>query len=563
MKIKGVFNIFKQDDGILSYTRRWVLLALLVGICCGAVMIGFYLAISGLRLLFTGVPVYLSMIVGGVVAAIFIRFRKRDTNGTGIPYYIKCRRGAGDIRLSDVGAHFVTSAVAIGSGCIAGKESPAVFMGGGIALWLARLLRFPKVKRNLTLTIGGAAATAAIFQAPLGGSIFAAEIPYKHDLDAPEYMPAFLASLISYFTFKLGILWITDDYPHLLDLNISSSLNSPLQLLNSLIVGIVTGLVGVVFVYTFHLARQKFAPLFRPEFAVLVGISITALGSFIALCLTKTDLPFGGTGFHILNYIENGPHISIEFLSVILVGTILASSLTVGMGISGGVFGPSLVIGGCVGGIIGLIVDPENVSAYVVIGMSASHAASTKTPIASMILILEMSGFPPIFIAMAIANIAAFFVSGSKSLYFGQISDRLEELVHKIGDMDIISLLKVKDIMDRNSISVEENQTVSVVKQLFADSGKQSLPIINNENVLRGVITLNDVGNKGDHTLIRHILKEKPVVVTPDTSIKDALALLFDQETKGIAVVDNKGRFSGFLTMKDIITACRHYVSTD
>ncbi len=563
MKIKGVLDIFRRPEGVLSYTRRWVLLAFLVGLCCGVGMIGFYLAISGLQLLFAGVPVYLSMIVGGVVAALFIRFRKRHTDGTGIPYYIKCRKGAGDIKLSDVGSHFVTSATAIGSGCIAGREGPAVFMGGGIALWLARLLRFPKEKRNLTLTIGGAAATSAIFQSPLGGSIFAAEIPYKHDLDAPEYMPSFLASLTSYFTFRFGIFCLTGSYPHLLKLNISSSLNSPLQLLYSFIVGIVTGLVGVLFVYTFHFARQRFAKLFRPEFAVLVGIGITAIGSFITLHLIKGDIPFGGTGFHILNYIESGPHISIEFLSVILVGTILASSLTVGMGVSGGVFGPSLVVGGCVGGIIGLIVDPENVSAYVVIGMSASHAASTKTPIASMILILEMSGFPPIFIAMAIANIAAFFVSGSKSLYFGQISDRLEELVNKIGDMDILSLLRVKDIMDKNSVSLEENQTVSAVRQLFTDSGKQSLPIVSNDNVLRGVITLNDVENKGDRTMVRHILKKEPVVVTPDTSIKDALALLFDQETKGIAVVDNQSRFLGFLTIKDVITSCRQYVSDD
>ncbi len=536
-------------------------LAFFVGISSGLLMMAFYFSLLFLQSLFAHIPVYLSMIVGGLVTALFVLFGKGVIQGSGIPHYIHCRKGEGDIKLKDVGSKFLASAAAIGSGCIAGKEGPAVFMGGGIAFLWARLLKFPIGKRNSTVTIGGAAATSAIFQTPLGGAIFATEIPYRHDIDAPEYMPAFLASLISYFTFRYGTGWIIGETPRLLDLHISTPLSTAHHFLNAFIVGLIAGLVGILFVHIFHYARGKIAPRFRPEVTVMIGVSLAALITFITLILIKERIPFGGTGFHILNYIESHPDLGVNFFGIILAATLLISTLTVGMGVSGGVFGPALVIGGSVGGIFGLIADPGNVSAYIVIGMSASHTASTKTPIASLVLILEMTGFPPVFIAMAIANIAAFFVSGEKSLYHGQMSDRLEELVHKLDELDILAVIKVEDIMEENVLSLKENQSVFEARKLFTETGKHTMPVTDQNSIVHGILIFDDIRSEKDEIPIKEIMQKRPTVIGSEISLKDALYYFYDQDIERAPVVNKKGELLGFLTQRDIIRTHRQYVA--
>ncbi len=171
--------LFRESDAFLPYLREWMPLAFFVGVSCGLLMMAFYFSLLLLQSLLIGIPVYWSMIIGGLVTAVILRLGRGEIQGSGIPHYIQCRKGTGDILLKDVGSKFIASSAAIGSGCIAGKEGPAVFMGGGIALFWSRLLKFPIGRRNMTVTIGGAAATSAIFQTPLGGAIFATEIPYN------------------------------------------------------------------------------------------------------------------------------------------------------------------------------------------------------------------------------------------------------------------------------------------------------------------------------------------------------------------------------------------------
>jgi CIC family chloride channel protein len=551
----------RESLAFLPYLGEWMPLAFFVGVCCGLVMMAFYFSLLLLQNIFAYVPIYLSMIIGALVTALFLRFGRKEIQGSGIPNYIHCRKGEGDIGLKDVGSKFLASASAIGSGCIAGKEGPAIFMGGGIASFWARLLRFPVDKRNMTVTIGGAAATSAIFQAPLGGTIFAIEIPYRHDVDAPEYMPAFLSSLISYFVFRYGIKLISGEVPRLLDLPITSFPITPRHILYALIVGVITGLVGVLFVKTFHYLRQNIAPRFKSEVSAMVGVGLAAFVSFLALIVIKESIPFGGTGFNILNYIPSHPNLDVNFLLIILAATLLASSLTVGMGVSGGVFGPALVIGGCVGGIFGLLVDPVNVSAYMVIGMSASHTASTKTPIASLVLIMEMTGFPPVFIAMAVANIAAFFISGEKSLYHGQMRDRFEALVQKLDELDVLSALKVKDIMQKDVLCLREKQSVLEAKELFTETGKHTIPVLGPKKIVHGVLTVDDIRGEEDDTLIDEIMVKEPMMLDPEKSLKEALYFFNDQDIDRAPVISEKGELLGFFTLRDIIRTHRKYIA--
>jgi CIC family chloride channel protein len=551
----------RESGTFLSYVKQWVPLTLVVGTSSGIVMIAFYYAIQAVQYLFMNVPVYMSMIAGGVVSSVLIWRGMKKIQGSGVHHYIGCRKGIDNIEPRDIGAKFLASSAAIGSGCIAGKEGPALFIGGGIALLWARLLKFPANKRKMTATIGGAAATSAIFQTPLGGAIFAAEVPYRHDIDAPEYMPAFLSSLISYFIFRFGLTLITGDVPRILDLHITTSLSSPRHFLNAFLAGIVAGLVGVVFVKAFHYTRTKIAPRFRPEVSALIGVAVPALITFTLLKIVSEDVPFGGTGFQILNYIESSPGIGLHVLIALLVATVFACSLTVAMNVSGGVFGPALVVGGCTGAITGIILDPGNVSSYAVIGMSAVHTATTKTPIASLVLIMEMTDFPPIFLAMAIANVAAFFISGDSSMYHTQMRGRFEEVIQKLTEMDVLSQRKVRDIMETDAVSLLESDTVSEARKIFSSMIKQSLPIINSDNVLKGILSLVDIREADESTPVTDIMTEPLLTLKPDESLEEALYRFYDSDVNQAPVINEDGGLIGFMTLRDIIRTYRRHVA--
>jgi CIC family chloride channel protein len=558
---KNILKQLRESQSFLSYLKEWMPLAFFVGISAGLVMMAFYFSISALKYIFAAIPVYYSMIAGGLVTALFLGIGIKKVQGSGVQHYIGCRRGTDHIGLKDAGYKFLASSAAIGSGCIAGKEGPAIFLGGGIALFWARLLKFPNHKRNLTVTLGGAAATSAIFQTPLGGTIFAAEVPFRHDIDAPEYMPAFLSSLIAYFIFRYGTFLISGESPRILDLHISNSLNTPQYFMNSFLVGIAAGLVGVFFVKIFHFARTKIAPRFRPEISALIGVGISAVISFLVLNTMMHDVPFGGTGFRILNYIESNSHLSVNFFVILLFATVIACSLTVGMNVSGGVFGPALVVGGSTGGIAGFILDPANISAYMVIGMSAVHTATTKTPIASLVLIMEMTGYPSIFLAMAIANVAAFFVSGDNCLYHSQMRGRFEEFVQQLRELDVLSRLQVKDIMEMDVLFLFEHEPVSDARKIFSDTGEYILPIIDRDNILLGTLTMGDVRNADDDAPVKDVMKKTSLMLSPDESLEAALYQFYDHNVERAPVVREEGKLIGFLTLRDIIGTYRKHVA--
>lgn len=558
---ESIIAQLRESQSFQSYVREWMPLALVVGISGGIFMMAFYFAIQTVQYIFVHVPVYVSMIAGGLVSSLFIWRKRRKIQGSGVHHYIGCRKGIDSIEPGDIVPKFLASSAAIGSGCIAGKEGPAIFIGGGIALLWARLLNFPVHKRNMTVTIGGAAATSAIFQTPLGGAIFATEVPYRHDIDAPEYMPAFLSSLVSYFVFRYGTALITGDVPRILDLHINTSLSSLQHFLHSFLTGIVAGLVGVFFVKTFHYTRTRIAPRFRPEVSVLTGVALSALISLAVLKIVSGDVPFGGTGFQILNYIESHPELGVHILLAFLVSTVLACSLTVAMNVSGGVFGPALVVGGCTGGIVGLIVDSGNVSSYVVIGMSAVHTATTKTPIASLVLIMEMTDFPPIFLAMAIANVAAFFVSGDSSLYHGQMRGRFEEIVDELAEMNILSQQKVRDVMETRAVFLFENDAVSEARKTFTDTNKKTLSIIDSDSVVRGILRIGDIRKENDDTPVNAVMTKPSLTLNPDDSLEEALYQFYDYDIEQAPVADTEGKLVGFLTLRDIIREYRKHVA--
>jgi len=192
--------------------------------------------------------------------------------------------------------------------------------------------------------------------------------------------------------------------------------------LQFLLFGIIAGFLGIGFSLLFRYLSKGFERYIKNHFLPLIGMAITAI---IVFLVDDFWLPEGvklsGTGFRSINNLLTNESIGIGILFVLLLGKIIVTSTCVGFGNSAGVMGPTLVTGAALGLLYSRLFPSLDATALMVVGMSAMHTSTTKTPIASMILVLEMVGFPNLIIPIILTNAMAFMISMDFSLYKGQI----------------------------------------------------------------------------------------------------------------------------------------------
>ncbi|HOL44795.1 MAG TPA: CBS domain-containing protein, partial [Methanothrix sp.] len=236
---------------------------------------------------------------------------------------------------------------------------------------------------------------------------------------------------------------------------------------------------------------------------------------------------------------------------------------------SGGVFAPSIVTGSMVGALIGylfhqlfpeIVVQPE---AFVLIGMSAFIAAVAKTPIASILMVLEMCGSYTLLPALMISSALAYCLSGEHSIYSEQVATRAESPAHRMEmSVDVLKDVRVEEAMvpaDR-LISVSPSQKVSDVLALIEKTGHIGFPVVENGKLI-GIVTFRDVemvpvGDR-ENRLVKDIMMRDLIVTYPDESLEDALIKLVQKDVGRLPVVDRKMNrmLLGLITRSDIIKA--------
>ncbi|MHA1742016.1 MAG: chloride channel protein, partial [Candidatus Thorarchaeota archaeon] len=164
------------------FYRICVPVAILTGIICGLFMVLFHILLDGFTLLFSWLPIYVAPLIGGLFSGLFIYVGAREIEGSGISKAIELTHRPGDIRSRTALTKLLATSVSIGSGNPVGQEGPAVLIGAAIGNFIGRKLGYTRpAQLRVFPLIGSAACTAAISKAPLGGTLFAAEAPYKQD----------------------------------------------------------------------------------------------------------------------------------------------------------------------------------------------------------------------------------------------------------------------------------------------------------------------------------------------------------------------------------------------
>ena len=560
--------------GLPSYARRWILLDLLgilAGVLGGLGAVFFRYMISLNRLIFFehifprasfslwGLNLGLIVLpaLGGLIIGPLITRFAPETRGHGIPEVMEAviLRG-GRIRRRVALLKVIVSSITIGSGGSAGREGPIAQIGATIGSILGQVFKLSFQEIKLLVVCGLSAGIAGTFNAPLGGALFGMEVLYR-GIGLFNAMPVILASVIG-----ATIASIFLGRSPAFNMDYTASWNPP-ELLLFILLGAIIGLISVVWVRTFYGIESLFEKLkiSRSLKPALGGLLVGMIG------MLYPEHGIMGVGYEGINMVLAGELI-LTTLIILGVMKILATSLTVGSGGSGGLFAPSLYIGSMFGGALGIFFDlifPEMIDSpatYALAGMAALFAGAAQAPINVIIMIPEMSGnfalIPPIMASSVTSFFVAWLHLRGSSIYTIKLERRGISI--KMGRSFILDTIKVEEVMNRNVITVPLDMPVRALEMMFEEYHHGGYPVVKDGRLV-GIVTLDDVSKippqKRSTAKVEEIASRNLIVTYPDETIHEALDKMYLNGVGRLPVVkrDDPSKIVGIITKHDIMRA--------
>jgi len=491
--------------------------------------------------------------IGGLISGVLVYVWAPEAEGHGTDAVIDAFHNLrGKIRKRIPIIKTLSSVAIIGSGGSAGREGPIAQIGAGFGSWVTSFLHLSERDRRIAVICGAAGGIGSIFKAPLGGAIFSIEVLYHRDFEAEALVPSFISSMVAYSIYApfAGFQSIFDT-PYFAFLSIES-------LVFYAILGMLAAPLARFYVKFFYglrdlFARIKISNIFKPAIG---GLLLGSIGIFMPEIL--------GPGYGWLQMAMEGK-LMILFMLILIGAKILATSLTISSGGSGGVFAPSLFIGGMLGGAFGEIavkLFPNidmNPGAFVLVGMAAFFSGAAKVPIASIIMVSEMTGdyfiLPPLMLACTLS----YLFSGEESIYENQVPTKADSPVHRGKfTIDLLEKIRVRMVMTTNVITVSPDDTVYKVSRLIGETGHLGYPVLDGDKLV-GMVTYADVirvpVSKAENTKVREIMSTRLVYVNPEDRLNDALRKMHECKHGHLPVVDieDPKKLLGIITKSDLV----------
>ncbi len=498
--------------------------------------------------------------VGGLISGILVFTWAPEAEGHGTDAMIRAfHRGGGTIRTRVPVIKTIASIVTIGTGGSAGQEGPIAQIGAGFGSWLARALKLSPTERRLLMLAGTAGGVGAIFRAPLGGALFAGEVLYSSTaFESAALLPCLASSIVAYTTFAL---FITPQPVFSLP---GMTFHGLRELPLFMVLALVCAVLGWVYVRVFYGVRDWFfkpMPIPRHIKPAIGGLMLgmIALGFPEVMAGGYGWVQWGAIGMPpaltLAGEHSFAPHMGMQKLLVLAVLKIVATSLTISSGGSGGVFGPSVLIGGMLGGACGQFLASWfpgaqiNPAAFVLVGMGGFFAGVSKTPLTSIVMVSEMTGSYSLLVPLMLACATNMAISRRWTIYEEQVPFPIDSPAHQ-GDyvVDILEQIRVADVGVRSE-GLEKIPAATPFRDLIhvvARSAETLFPVVDAQGRLTGIFTLRDLrlallGAEWGPLVIADDLAYRPVIsVTPDDDLHTALRRFTELNIDEIPVVDPK-----------------------
>ncbi len=532
---------------------------LIMGILIGlAVSISFYI-FYGLWKIFEEalikVPklsfsfIFLSIILSSLPLRMFLRRRPKDSFDIILEYY---HTSPASLSFKESLIYSLSSFLSFAFGAPVGPEGGATMLGTGIAKKIKDMFKV-NIGSNTVLLTGLAAGFTALFKAPISGFLLALELPYKGDLEKDPFLPSALSSATAYLTsFVLktpSIIFVQ---------NIQIPGTSMTLIAISLGFGVLSGIFSIAFINIYkgftYLAQRLMKLASFPMLILIGGLLVGFLGYIIQ--------PSIGPGFLLLNntiYMK----LSIFAAILILIARLVSVSSVINFGASGGLLLPSIEIGALFGYITGYLIYPKYLVVFVLLGMATMAAGVNKLVLVPVTFMLELIG-GSIAIPLLIASITSYFISYKFTIYEYQPSNKLDKGTFALERFYTKALktspevleINVSEIMNKEAVYIEHTKTVSDAFNLLRQKTIKTLPVVNEEKVFLGYISIEYLATLPDRYRslpLAELEIKKGLTISEKSKLKDAIELMLRSEEDHIFVLNEKWELVGVITEVDII----------
>jgi len=518
--------------------------------------------------------------LGILLSLLFVRYIVRDDISHGVTKVLSSiSQRKSRIKPHNTWSSLLASALTISFGGSVGAESPIVLTGAAIGSNFGRLFRLEQ--RNLMLLIGCgvAGALGGIFKAPITGLVFVIEVLLL-DLTMASVLPLLVSSVsaaaVAYvLSGKENLFLFIQTDPYYIE-------RIPLMIL----LGIVCGLISLYFSKTMFRIEGEFRKLKSQRTRYLISAAILSLLIFLFP-------PLYGEGYDSVNILLDGQYTQLldgsifeafsssywvvfAFFLLTVLFKVFASVATNSGGGCGGLFAPTLFVGGLTGFLFSYLVNyfssmrvfisPKN---YILLGMAGLMAGVMHAPLTGVFLIAELSGGYNLFLPLMLVSLTSFAtirIFMPHSIYSLRLAEQGKLLTHQ-KDTAVLTLMNLENVLEHDFEVVHPEMTLGEMVKVISVSHRNSFPVVNASGILVGIVELDNVRNIMFRPELYERYQVRRIMVAPEVKIQASMPMtevmrLFD-ETKEwkMPVVDDEGRYLGFISKSTIFNNYREVLN--
>jgi len=567
-----------------SYLKKWIVLGVVIGAVAGCGAIVFYEALVLSTHFFLEVlagyhvptpigegghaasasaarPWALPLVAGaGALLGAVLVFRiAPEAEGHGTDAAISAvHHNPRGVRFRVVLVKIVASALTIGSGGSGGREGPTGQISAGFGSLLARLLDLEPADGRIAVATGIGSGIGAIFGAPLGGAVLASEILYRDDFEPAALLPCFIASAVSYVIFGAA-----EGYKPLFGFVGSYHFSDPSQLIWFALIGVLAGLIGLLYAKSFYGLVDLFhhSPLPRWVNPAIGGLLVGAIGIAIPEVI--------GTGYGWVQTSLGHGLLSIPLWIVLLLpfARIFATGLSIGSGGSGGIFGPGMVIGAFLGASVWRLFEPvfpsmgHSPAPYVIVGMMACFGGISRAPLAVMLMVAEMTGSLSILTpAMVAVGLSWLIVRrNDDTIYRSQLKSRADAPAQRIlAGLPLLGAIPTIRAMVTPQLVIRSDMATASAKKALERANLNGAPVVDAAERFTGTLPRATLASPGaDRRAVTELVDAGAPVVAASSRLDVALESLTEAPLSWVPVLDEDRRVVGILSVSDIVRAYR------
>ena len=506
----------------LAYLRKWTVIGIIIGVLSGLLVIAAYEAIrifssfflsdivryiqpnpedvaklTSNYTLYVLKPWLIPIILGLVGLIIGILSTKLSTalgnNGIDeISDEFHNKKNQFSLKISSL--RTLSNILAVGSGTSGGIEDSLAHTGSTLASIIGRVFKLNDEEIRIAITAGMGSAIGGILRLPFGGAIFSLELLYRRDFIVKSLFPVFLASITSYIISGIILNW-----PSFLYVPQEFIAKTSLQSLAAYgVIAAIIGIIGIGYVRTVHFFQKHFETIkiplyFKPALGGLI-IGIFAIGF--------PEILGTGYGWLQLGTVGNYQIFPLWIMFPVILMKIFATSVSNASKNGTGLLGPTLVIGGLMGSALITLFHSFGIFMYIdttsatLISIFAFLTASTRTPISSIVMGIEIIGSYTLLIPTVISVIISNIISGKDNyIYKNYVSNIKMQLLNAKKHDSKLKNYQVKDVMNPDFYNVNKNTTVNDALQIMRDLNVNTLVVTNNDDKFEGMVYIQDLGN--------------------------------------------------------------------